>query len=116
MFCLFVCLYVHAWYLWKPEEDIESSGTGVTDSCEVPCAVMGTKLHPLEAQQVFLTAAASLQHLLVLFVWFCSYFCFFQDKVSLCGLGCPRTSFVDQTGPKLTETHLPLLLPPKCWN
>jgi hypothetical protein len=28
-------------------------------------------------------------------------FCFFQDRVSLCSLGCPGTHFVDQAGLKL---------------
>lgn len=26
----------HAWYPWRPEEDIRSPGAGVTDGCELP--------------------------------------------------------------------------------
>jgi len=37
-------------------------------------------------------------------------FLFFQDRVSLCSLGCPGTHSVDQSGFELREIHLPLLL------
>ena len=41
----------------------------------------------------------------------------FQDRVSLSSFGaCPRTRSVDQAGLELTEIHLPLPLPPKCWD
>lgn len=35
VFCLHVCLYMHAWYLRKPEEGVP--GTGVIDDGEPPC-------------------------------------------------------------------------------
>lgn len=35
VFCLHVYMYqMHAWYSWKPEENIRSHGTGVTDGSE----------------------------------------------------------------------------------
>ena len=37
-------------------------------------------------------------------------FCFvsvFQDRVSLCSLGCPGTHYVDQTDFEPTQIHLP---------
>jgi hypothetical protein len=37
-----------------------------------------------------------------------------QDRISLCSLGCPGSSFIDQAGLELTEIHLPL--PPECWD
>jgi hypothetical protein len=39
-------------------------------------------------------------------------FCFSKNRVSLCSLGYPGTSSVDQVGFKLIEIHLPL--PPNC--
>jgi hypothetical protein len=36
----------------------------------------------------------------------------FQNRVSLCSPGCPKTHSVDQAGLKITEIHLPL--PPEC--
>ena len=38
----------------------------------------------------------------------------FQDRISLCTVGCPGTPSVDQTSFELTEIHLPL--PPKYWD
>ena len=38
----------------------------------------------------------------------------FQDRVSLCSLGCPGTYSVHQAGLELLEIHLPL--PPECWH
>ena len=43
--------------------------------------------------------------LFVFFVLFCFVFCFFQDKVSLWGPGCPGTHSVDQAG--LERRNLP---------
>lgn len=45
-----MCLYImYVQYLWKSEEGVGSSGTGVRDSCEVVA-----NLHPLEKQPVLL--------------------------------------------------------------
>ena len=38
----------------------------------------------------------------------------FQDRFSLCSLGCPETLCVDQAGLELKEIHLPL--PPEYWD
>lgn len=47
-----------------------------------------------------------------LFSWvflFCVGFLFFQDRVLLCGSGCPGTCSVDQAGFELTQFRLLLL-------
>jgi hypothetical protein len=44
----------------------------------------------------------------------CLFYFFFFETVSLCSLGCPRTSSLDQAGLKLTEISLPL--PTVCWD
>jgi hypothetical protein len=36
--------YIRAWCLWRPEEGIGSRGTGVTESCKLPCG--GWELNP----------------------------------------------------------------------
>jgi len=41
------------------------------------------------------------------------YYYFFFFKI---GFLCPGTHFVDQASLKLTEIHLCLSLPPKCWD
>ena len=51
-------------------EGIRSSGTGVTDSCELPCGCWGLNPGPLEEQPVVLTAEPSLQLDLNLFFFF----------------------------------------------
>ena len=43
-------------------ENIESPGTGVTDSCELPCGCGELNLGPLGEQSVFLTTEPSLQN------------------------------------------------------
>jgi hypothetical protein len=48
---------VHAWYLWKAEEDIE---TGVNGSYELPCGCWELNPGPLEKQLVLLTSETSL--------------------------------------------------------
>jgi E3 ubiquitin-protein ligase NEDD4 len=40
---------------------VKSPGTGVTDSCELPCGFWELNLGPLEKQQVLLTAEPTLQ-------------------------------------------------------
>ena len=44
-------------------ESVGSPGTGVTDSCELPCGYWELNLGPLEEQLEFLTAEPSLQPL-----------------------------------------------------
>jgi hypothetical protein len=50
VFCLHVCLC----------KGVRSSGTGVTDRCELPCGCWELNLGPLEEQPVLLTAEPSL--------------------------------------------------------
>ena len=50
LFCLHVCLC----------EGVKSSGTGVTDSCELPCRCWELNLDPLEEQLMLLAAEPSL--------------------------------------------------------
>jgi hypothetical protein len=42
------------------QKSVESSGTGVTDSCEPPCGCWELNPEPLEEQPVFLTTEPSL--------------------------------------------------------
>ena len=42
-------------------EGVESPGTGVTESCELPCGCWDLNPGPLEEQPVFLSAESSLQ-------------------------------------------------------
>jgi len=56
MYECFACMYVHhrhAWFLWIPR-------TRVKEGCE-PLWVLGTDLHPLQKQQLFLLAKSLLQ-------------------------------------------------------
>ena len=51
----FVWMYVYlftiyAWCLQRPEEGAESSGTGITDTCELPYWCWESDLGPLEKQ------------------------------------------------------------------
>jgi hypothetical protein len=66
-------------------EGVRSSGTGVTDRCELPCGCWELNLGPLKEQSCS----------------FFVYFLFFRDRVSLCSPGCPGTHFVDQAGLEL---------------
>ena len=50
-----------AWCPWRPEEDVRSSGIGVTDGDELPCGCWESNLDPLEEQPVLLTIEPSLQ-------------------------------------------------------
>lgn len=61
--CMYVCVpSVCAWFLWRPEEGIESPETRITDSWELPCRCWELNLGPLEEQQpVLLIAESSLQ-------------------------------------------------------
>jgi hypothetical protein len=54
-------LFIFIWCLACMYEDVESPGTGVTDSCELPCRCWELKPGPLEAQSVLLTVDSSLQ-------------------------------------------------------
>jgi hypothetical protein len=66
--CIFIlcalvfCLYVCQW------EGTRSSGTGVTDSCELPCSCWRVNIGSLEKQPVLLTPEPSLQPLLLHFL------------------------------------------------
>jgi hypothetical protein len=51
------------------ERDIESPGTGVTGSCELPCVCWELNLGPLEHQPVLSTMEPFLQLLLFHFIF-----------------------------------------------
>jgi hypothetical protein len=77
----FVCKYVcvpHAFLLpQRSEEDIRSTGAGVTDGCE-QCWCWELNRQPLEEQSVLLTIKPFLQALIriFLFVWLVGFFGF----------------------------------------
>jgi hypothetical protein len=60
----------------------------IPDGCEPPCGCWELNSGPLEEQSVLLTTEPSLQ----------TSFLVFWDRVSLCSLGCLRTSSTDQAG------------------
>jgi hypothetical protein len=67
--------------LWRPEEDISSPGTGVTDVYNPPSGLLGVEPGPLKEQQVLLTTGPSLQpqehyFYFQLFLWL--LFCFLE--------------------------------------
>jgi hypothetical protein len=78
-----------------------ASSDPITDGCEPPCGCWELNSGPLEEQLVLLTSEPSLQ------TEICHSFVVvgggggFQDRVSLCSLGCPGTHFVDQAGLEL---------------
>lgn len=45
----------------RPEEDVGFPGTGIVDSCELPCGCWELNLSPLEEQPVLLTVEQSLE-------------------------------------------------------
>lgn len=45
---------MNIWCLWRTEEDIEFSGTHVTDSCKSPCGCWDWNAGPLEEDPFFL--------------------------------------------------------------
>jgi hypothetical protein len=53
-----------SWYQCRPEQGIRSPGTGVTDSCDLPCGFW--ELNPLEEHPVLLATEPSLQPLVFL--------------------------------------------------
>ena len=59
----YISVHLHVWCPERPEVDVKSSETGVTDSCELPCEYWELKTDPLEDQPVFLTAEPFLQSL-----------------------------------------------------
>jgi hypothetical protein len=74
-----VCLK-HAWYLWRPEEGVESSGAEVMDGFELPCRSWELNLGPLEEQpqSVLLTMEVSLsqpQVFIFYFIYVCECVC-----------------------------------------
>ena len=40
--------YVHTWCLWRSDEEVRFLGTGVRDSCELPCGFWEPFLGPLK--------------------------------------------------------------------
>ena len=62
---------------------VESPGTGVTDSCELPCGWWALNLGRLEGQLVLLTCEPSLQPLAPLFCLFEIMFYVAQDGLEL---------------------------------
>lgn len=54
----FHCL--HAWCLQRLEGGVESPGTGVIDSCKLPCGYQESNSGPIEEQPVLLTVVLSL--------------------------------------------------------
>jgi hypothetical protein len=58
VFCLHVCLC----------EGVRSPGTGVTDSCKLPCGCWKLNPSALEEQPMLLTAEPSVKPLFVLFI------------------------------------------------
>lgn len=65
-----VCIsvyHMHAWCLWRSEEDIISLGTRVIDSCEWPFDCWELNQEPLEEQSILFTMEPSLQPQLYIF-------------------------------------------------
>lgn len=78
-----------------PLEDVGSSGTGVTDGCELPCKCWELNLGPLLEEPVFLTSSLQLQLFLIdNLTGFVCLFCF--ETGFLCSPGCSRTPSVGQ--------------------
>jgi hypothetical protein len=80
---MYVCVLC-IWCPWRSEKGIESLGTRVTDSCELPCGCWGSHQGPLEKQPVFLTTEPSLQPLEDILCYYISYFL----KKSVCVCVC----------------------------
>jgi hypothetical protein len=56
LFIYFFILFTLVFYLLTYVcEDIRAPGTGISDSCELPCACWELNLSPLEVQSVLLT-------------------------------------------------------------
>lgn len=47
--------FVHAWFLVRLEEDVQSLGTGIRDGCRLPCECWELNPSPLQVQPVLLT-------------------------------------------------------------
>ena len=58
MYGCFACMYVCTVWVQRSEEEVGSSGTGVTDGCELPCGCWEPNSGPLEEQAVPLSAEA----------------------------------------------------------
>lgn len=69
MFCLYICKCAVCipGASRRPEGGAISSGTGVTDLCELPCGFRGLNPGALQEQQVPLTAEPSLKTLSCIF-------------------------------------------------
>ena len=53
--------HIHAWFVRKPEKGTGSSGTEVSDCCELPSGFLELSTGPLGEQPVLLTTESSLQ-------------------------------------------------------
>lgn len=61
--CVYMCIYtrvymfvhicVHTWFLWRLEEDVQSTGTGVTVSSELLCERWEPNLSLLQENKCF---------------------------------------------------------------
>lgn len=52
---IYIHIYEHCMNIWdllRPEEGVESVGTGITDSCEPSCGCWGLNTGSLQEQQV----------------------------------------------------------------
>lgn len=67
--------YLCSWCPQRPEEDIESPGTGLTDSCKPTCGYWDLNTALLEEQPVLLTLGPYTQPILFSFV--VVFVCFF---------------------------------------
>lgn len=45
--CMYVCNHFYAWFLWRLEESVVASGTGITDGCNLPSGCRELNLVPL---------------------------------------------------------------------
>ena len=73
--------YVCAWYLWRPEEDVGSPETGITNGFESPCECWELNLGPLQ-EQMLLMAEPSLQPLPPIYILFMLLFLLINKKVT----------------------------------
>jgi hypothetical protein len=53
--------YMHAWWLQRPEEGVQSPETGVVGSCNLPCGCWEPNPGPLKEQPVLLKDELSVQ-------------------------------------------------------
>lgn len=62
-FAIFACRYDYTtWCLWRSEEGVGSSGTGITDVCELPFGCWELIPGPLEEESVLLGWSLNSDH------------------------------------------------------